>query len=84
MGVNGEALQLHAAVYLLHVMREYYKSRKNPYEYKSHKNPYQILQVMRTAAEREKVCMIKLLGECRTLWGEHEQAMQCGIELLCS
>ena len=75
MGVNGEALQLHAAVYLLHVTREYYKS---------HKNPYQVLQVMRTAAERAKVCMIKLLGECRTLWGEGEQAMQCGIELLCS
>ena len=22
-----------------------------------------------------------ILGECRTLWGEREQAMQCGIEL---
>ena len=25
-----------------------------------------------------------LLEECGTLWGEHEQAMQYGIELLCS
>ena len=25
-----------------------------------------------------------ILGECRTLWGEREQAMHCGIELLCS
>jgi len=27
---------------------------------------------------------INKLGECRTLWGEREWAMQCGIELLCS
>jgi len=25
-----------------------------------------------------------ILGECRTWWGEREQAMHCGIELLCS
>ena len=28
--------------------------------------------------------IISILGECRTLWGEREQAMHCGIELLCS
>ena len=28
--------------------------------------------------------MINKLVECRTLWGEGEQAMHCGIELLCS
>ena len=27
--------------------------------------------------------IISILGECRTLWGEREQAMHCGIELLC-
>ena len=28
-------------------------------------------------------CVFLKLGECRTLWGEHEQAMHCSIELLC-
>ena len=27
---------------------------------------------------------ILLLGECRTLWGEREQAKHCGIEMLCT
>ena len=27
---------------------------------------------------------LELLGECRTLWGEREQAKHCGIELLCT
>ena len=54
MGVNGEALQLHA-VY------------KKPYllYYKSRENPYQALQVTRTASERvmkSKVRMIKSLS----------------------
>ena len=53
MGVNGEALQLHA-VY------------KKPYFYcKSRENPYQVLQVTRAASERamkSKVCMIKPLS----------------------
>ena len=53
MGVNGEALQLHA-VY------------KNPYQYyKSHENPYQVLQVTCAASERamkSKVRMIKSLS----------------------
>ena len=26
----------------------------------------------------------KILGECRTLWGEREQAMHLGVELFCS
>ena len=50
MGVNGEALQLHAAYkkpyFLLQVS-------KNPYQYcKSHENPYQVLQVTCAAHER--------------------------------
>ena len=28
-------------------------------------------------------CVFLKLGDCRTLWGEHEQAMHCSIELLC-
>ena len=44
VGVNGQALQLHA----VYKKPYFYKSRKNPYQYyKSHENPYQVLQVMR-------------------------------------
>ena len=54
MGVNGEALQLHAvhkSCIFHYKSREnpyqYYKSCKNPYQYyKSCKNLYQVLQVM--------------------------------------
>ena len=57
MGVNGEALQLHAV---------YKKSRENPYQYcKSRENPYQVLQVTCAASERamkSKVRMIKSLS----------------------
>jgi len=28
--------------------------------------------------------LMPLLGECRTLWGEREQAMCLGVELFCS
>ena len=59
MGLNGEALQLHAvykkAVFL------YYKSHKNPYQ----SCEYQVLQVTCTAPERAmklKVRMIKSLS----------------------
>ena len=30
-----------------------------------------------------KTCLYHTIGECRTLWGEREQAMHCSIELLC-
>ena len=63
MGVNGEALQLHA-VYKKPYF--YCKSRENPYQYyKSRENPYQVLQVTRAASERamkSKVRMIKSLS----------------------
>jgi len=50
MGINREALQLHA-VYKSRIF--YCKSRKNPYQYyKSCENPYQVLQVTRAASER--------------------------------
>ena len=74
MGVNGEALQLHA-VYKepyffttsharIHI--RYYKSRENPYQYyKSHENLYQVLQVTCAGSEcamKLKVHMIKSLS----------------------
>ena len=31
-----------------------------------------------------KTCLYHTIGECRTLWGEREQAMHCSIELLCT
>ena len=50
MGVNGEALQLHA-VHKSCIF--HYKSHENPYQYyKSRENPYQVLQVTRGASER--------------------------------
>ena len=73
MGVNGEALQLHA-VYKSCIFYcksrenpyQYYKSRENPYQYfKSRENLYQVLQVTRAASERamkSKVHMIKSLS----------------------
>ena len=61
MGVNGEALQLHAVYRIF-----YCKSRENLYQYyKSHENPYQVLQVTRAASERamkSKVRVIKSLS----------------------
>ena len=64
MGVNGEALQLHA-VYIKPYFF-YCKSRKNPCQYyKLRENPYQVLQVTRTASEgamKSKVRMIKSLS----------------------
>ena len=63
MGINGEALQLHA-VYKKPYF--YCKSRESPYQYyKSRENPYQVLQVTRAASERAmklKVRMIKSLS----------------------
>ena len=63
MGVNGEALQLHA-VYKSRIF--YCKSRENSYQYyKSRENPYQVLQVMHAACERamkSKVRMMKSLS----------------------
>ena len=63
MGVNGEALQLHA-VYKSGIF--YYKSRENLYQYcKSRENPYQVLQVTCVVSERamkSKVRMIKSLS----------------------
>ena len=32
---------------------------------------------------RTKTCLYHTIGECRTLWGEREQAMHCSIELSC-
>ena len=64
MGVNGEALQLHAVHKKLVFF--YSKSRENPYKYcKSRENPYQVLQVTCTEYERamkSEVRMIKLLS----------------------
>ena len=63
MGVNEEALQLHA-VYKKPCFF-YYKSRKNLYQYcKLRKNLYQVLQVTCAASDRamkSKVHMIKTL-----------------------
>ena len=57
MGVNGEALQLHA-VY----KNFYYKSCENPYQYyKSRKNPYQVLQVMRATPERAMKSKVQMI-----------------------
>ena len=62
MGVNGEALQLHA-VYKKPYF--YYKSCENLYQYwKSRENSYQVLQVTCAVSERamkSKVHMIKSL-----------------------
>ena len=61
MGVNGEALQLHAVNRIC-----YCKSRENAYQYyKSRENLYQVLQVTCTASEhamKSKVCLIKSLS----------------------
>ena len=63
MGVNGEALQLHA-VYKKPYF--YCKSRENQYQYyKSRENPYQVLHVTHAASEhamKSKVRMIKPLS----------------------
>ena len=51
MGVNGEALQLHAVHKKPYFF--YCKSHENPYQYyKSRENSYQVLQVTRAASER--------------------------------
>ena len=39
-------------------------------------------EVLRDFPEVRVPLTNSLLGECRTLWGEREQAMHCGIELL--
>ena len=71
MGVNGEALQLHADSRNFYCKShenpyQYYKSRENPYQYyKLCENPYQVLQVTCTASERAmklKVRTIKSLS----------------------
>ena len=54
MGVNGEALQLHAINKKPYFF--YSKSRENLCQYyKSCENPYQVLQVTRTVSERAMV-----------------------------
>ena len=52
MGVNGEALQLHA----VHKSRIFY--------YKSHDNPYQVLQVTCAASEHAMKSKDKIVITC--------------------
>ena len=59
MGVNGEALQLHAVYKKPYFF--YCKSRENPYQYyKSHENPYQVLQVTHAASERPMKSKVRM------------------------
>ena len=63
MGVNGEALQLHAVCTFYckpcKNLYQYYNSRENPYQYyKSRKNLYQVLQVT-----RESISVLQFMQE---------------------
>ena len=70
MGVNGEALQLHAVYFLLQVTPRICISTTSHMRiriryYKSHENPYQVLQVTHGASEhamKSEVHIIKSLS----------------------
>ena len=68
MGVNGEALQLHA-VYKSRIF--YYKSRENLYQYcKSCENPYQVLQVTRESVSSTYKSRVLHLN---VQWGSYDK-----------
>ena len=72
MGVNGEALQLHA-VYKKPLFFFCYKSRENPYQYcESRENPYPVLQVTRESVSGTTSHM-RCVWTCNEIEGSYDK-----------